>query len=343
MKHKKNRVLIAGIGGASLGTEVLKSLILAGRYEIYGADISPLAFGHYQEGFKETFLIDRNDYVQHIKTVCVNNKIEVIVPGGEQPMTLLGPYKLEFESLGIKMAFNSAEVISLCSNKDRLFEYLQQGDTRLPKTIKACHVDDLGDFPCPCVIKPAAGSGGSAMVFLASTRDEALQYLGYVLNNTPVAVVQEYIPVDEGEFTIGVLSLPNGRLYGSIALKRIFNSKLSVLANTKTGLISSGYSQGLIDDFPDLCQQAEHISKAINSVGPVNIQARVRNGILLPFEINPRFSASTYLRALAGFNEIDIFLQYILNGIEIDFPNIRPGYYLRSLDEVYVPLDKVRQ
>jgi carbamoyl-phosphate synthase large subunit len=41
------RVLVAGIGGASLGTEILKALQLAGRYELFGCDISPMAFGHY--------------------------------------------------------------------------------------------------------------------------------------------------------------------------------------------------------------------------------------------------------------------------------------------------------
>ena len=37
-------VLIAGIGGGSLGTEIAKSLRLAGAYRILGCDVSPLAF-----------------------------------------------------------------------------------------------------------------------------------------------------------------------------------------------------------------------------------------------------------------------------------------------------------
>lgn len=342
MTHDHTSVLITGIGGASLGTEVLKSLLLTKHYKVYGCDISPLAFGHYQKGFEETFLVSREDYVQNVKKICIKNSIEVIVPGGEQPMELLSPHKNEFETLGIKMAFNSTEVISLCSNKGQLFDYLREKGFALPNTIKARHVDDFDNFSCPCVIKPATGTGGSNMVFLASTKDEAKQYLGYVLNNTPLALIQEYIPIDEGEFTIGILSFPNGKLFGSIALRRIFNSKLSVLSNTKTGLISTGYSQGLIDQFPSLCRQAEQIATVIKSTGPLNIQARVKNGILLPFEANPRFSASTYLRSLAGFNEIDIFLQYIVHGHEASPPSIQPGYYLRSLDEVYVSWDGLR-
>ena len=142
---------------------------------------------------------------------------------------------------------------------------------------------------------------------------------------------------EEGEFTIGVLSLPNKRVVGSIALRREFSAKLSVAYRGRGGLISSGYSQGHIGDYPDLCHQAENIAKAVCSCGPLNIQARVRGDELLPFEINPRFSASTYLRALAGFNEVDLLLRYLCTGETVEKPDIRPGWYLRSLTEQFVP------
>jgi carbamoyl-phosphate synthase large subunit len=72
-------------------------------------------------------------------------------------------------------------------------------------------------------------------------------------------------------------------------------------------------------------------------VGPINVQGRVRKGQLLPFEINPRFSASSYLRALAGVNEVDIYLQYLANGALPAELERRSGLYLRSLNETFVP------
>ncbi|MBT9145434.1 MAG: hypothetical protein DDT42_01305 [candidate division WS2 bacterium] len=40
----KKSVLIAGVGGASLGTEIFKSLRRSGNYSVVGADISPYAY-----------------------------------------------------------------------------------------------------------------------------------------------------------------------------------------------------------------------------------------------------------------------------------------------------------
>jgi len=56
----KTKILITVIARASLGTELLKALSLAGQYEIYGADISKTAYGLYDHGFAETFIADNN-------------------------------------------------------------------------------------------------------------------------------------------------------------------------------------------------------------------------------------------------------------------------------------------
>ena len=120
----------------------------------------------------------------------------------------------------------------------------------------------------------------------------------------------------------------------------MFHTKLSRLWEARNGLISSGYSQGRIDEYPQVRETAEAIAIAAGSVGPLNIQGRMQNGKFMPFEINPRFSASTYLRCLAGFNEVDIYLRNLLQGQTPSVPTVRPGYYLRSLCELATPQEK---
>jgi carbamoyl-phosphate synthase large subunit len=336
-------VLIAGIGGASLGTEVLKSLTAAKRYAVYGCDISPYAFGHYQEGFERTFVAPEDGYLEFVKSLCVRCGIRVVIPGGEAPLRLLGPAAPDFALSGIHIAANSAEVISTCSDKGRLFERLRDLGIPIPQTIQVRSSSDLHGFSCPCIIKPATDSGGSNLVFLAADISEAELYASYLLRAGKMVLAQEYIPLDAGEFTIGVLSFPNRQLVGSVAMRRFLDTKLSVLAKTLVGLVSTGYSQGLIDEFADIRRQAEAIAVSLGSSGPLNIQGRVRDGVLLPFEINARFSASTYLRTLAGLNEIDMYLQNVLHGLQPTLPQIRTGYYFRSLSETFVPRSGLRR
>lgn len=336
------KVMIAGIGGASLGTEIGKCLRLAGKYEIYGCDISPTAYGLYDKGFTETFRINRDDYVAEVLKVCHQSGTNWLIPGGEQPNALLGAAAEQLAREGVRVVTNDAAIVGLFSDKQATFNKLAACGIPIPKTAELSNPDDVLSVGLPCIVKPATGSGGSASVFFAVTTDEALIYAEFIRRNGSVPIAQEYVGDDEGEFTIGVLSLPDGRVVGSIALRRVLEAKLSVAYRGRGGVVSSGYSQGYIDAFPGLCRQAEQIAAVIQSRGPINIQGRVRNGVLMPFEINPRFSASTYLRALAGFNEIDMLLDYLISGELPSTKSIKPGWYLRSLTENYVAKEAVK-
>lgn len=333
----KQKILVAGIAGASLGTEVAKSLHLAGKYLIYGCDISEIAYGHFMDIFEKTAVADNSDYIHSIISICKENEISYIIPGGEIPMSLLSAGNPKLKAENITLVSNDPSIIQCFSDKKKTFEMLEQFKCSIPKTIDVNKESDLDEMSFPCIVKPSKGTGGSDSVFLAANKEECLIYVELLKRNDRQIIVQEYVPLDEGEYTIGVLSLPTKEVVDCIVMKRVFNSKLSVAYKSKYGMISSGYSQGIIGDFPELKKEAIRIALASGSTGPLNIQARVKNGKLVPFEINPRFSASTYLRAKAGFNEIDFYLQHLIEGTTKFDYTIKYGHYLRSFEEVYIP------
>ena len=116
------KVMVAGIGGASLGTEILKCLMCGGRYRIYGCDISEYAYGHYEVEIAGTFVVGRTRYVKSVLELCVALGIDVLIPGGDEPAVLLGLAASDFLNAGIHVAVNSPEVVATCSNKKRFFE-----------------------------------------------------------------------------------------------------------------------------------------------------------------------------------------------------------------------------
>jgi carbamoyl-phosphate synthase large subunit len=337
------RILVAGIGGASLGTEILKCLQLAGGYEVFGCDISPFAFGHYGCAFVSTALVRREHYIADLIELCEGHEIDCVIPGGDEPARLMAESHEVFTRAAIHVATNDLKLVASMSDKRECFRVLGELGVTIPATRVIADVTDLEGFPMPCIVKPAIGSGGSVFVFFAKDTREASLYCSYLSSNNHLPLVQEYLDEDRGEFTVGVLSLPNKRCVGAIALRRMFNSKLSVSTKGKGFLISSGYSQGEIAAYPEICAVAVDIAEKLGSVGPLNIQGRINErGELVPFEINPRFSASTYLRALAGFNEVNYYLQSVLADEPLPELEVRPGLYLRSLSEVAVPAGQLK-
>lgn len=344
MSNTAPSVLVAGIAGASLGTEIAKALRASGiRYRVIGCDISELAFGHYSELFDETLIVPVERYIEHLLETCTRLSVNVVVPGGDRPMALISGAADRFTERGIAVAINSPSIVARCSDKYECSKELEALGFRVPKTMMLHDDADANAAPLPCVVKPNSASGGSAFVFYAATADDVGLYARYIRENGRDAVAQEYIGAENGEFTVGVLSSADALVTGAIALRRAFPSKLSIAATGPGFLISSGFTQGHIGDYPAVTSTAARIAKALGSTGPMNVQGRLDiEGQFVPFEINPRLSASTYLRAMAGFNEVDYLVRYLLK-LEPGVLSIRPGWYLRSLTETFVPDENIKR
>jgi carbamoyl-phosphate synthase large subunit len=72
------------------------------------------------------------------------------------------------------------------------------------------------------------------------------------------------------------------------------------------------------------------------------VQLRQRDGQPVPFEINPRFSGTTAVRARMGFNEVDAAIRHFVLGEDApSLAGVKTGIALRYWNEVYVPSDAV--
>lgn len=335
-------VLICGIGPGSLGLELQKSLSAAGGYQLLGADISPQAVAS-ARGFAQTWHIDANTdeaYISAIADLCAAENVAAIAPGAAAVHQLLHQHRAPFAAQNVLLMLNSSAVIDCCSDKILSLNQLATHGIATPAQQAITRPADVHAFSqFPCIVKPVRDSGGSNMVFLAENPQEAEFFCHYLNNRGYAAMLQAYIDAPD-EFTVGVLSTPTGEVVGSIALRRELSQKLSCMLKYADRVISSGWSQGEINVFSEVCNQAETMAKALDSRWALNVQGRLAaDGVFYPFEINPRHSGTTYLRTMAGVNEPDLLLQHCLRGTPIPRLSPQPGYYTRVFTEQFAPLD----
>lgn len=331
------RVLIAGIGGASLGMEMHKCFALDGTWQLYGADIREDAYGHSHPGFTGTTVVGAasgRGYVEELTAYATKAGVTAIAPGGEVPSRLLAAHADIPRDAGIEPMVNDADLVRCCTDKVATMAALADAGFEVPTTTLLTGPEDVEAHEgYPCVIKPVRDSGASNMVFVAENRQEAEMLRRYVASRGFQACAQAYIEGEE-EYTIGVLSSRQGVVLSSIALRRDLGSKLSRSLSYGSRIISSGWSQGVIEDFGDVRQQAAAMARSLGSTWALNVQGRVRRGVLVPFEINPRHSGTSYLRALAGVNEPVIALRaHASDDGWAPTSSIRPGRYHRLLGE----------
>ena len=357
MQHQLIHVLITGVGGGGNGRQVLKALKLASTpYHIVGVDMSPISVGLFDvdEGFVVPPANDEN-YIPTLVNLCIGKKIRILITGSEPELKVVSRHREQFQRIGVLPLINPPEVIDICMDKWRTVQFLQSNGFTVPRSFLIESEKEISQVNVlPVVIKPAIGGGGSHNVYIAQDEEELHFFCKFILKQNMLPLVQEYIGTPDDEYTVGVLTTLDGRLVNSIAVKRYILSGLSSKIKTRNRTekeylsdilaISSGISQGIIDDYKEVRGVCEQIATKLEAKGPINIQCRLWNGNVYPFEINPRFSGTTSLRAIVGYNEPDILIRHHLLGEPITphFP-YRKGYIMRGLFEQYIPFGEQKK
>ncbi len=347
---KKIPVLVTGVGGASVVEQLIKALRLADTaYYIHGADTVQSSKGLFEVDTPHIVPLAREaEYLNRIKEICHEQSIRAVFPGSEAELKVLAQAHEWFRKHNILLAVNPLSVLEICLDKYKTAEFLAQNGFLSPISYTVASlqsIEHLDNFPY--IIKPSIGGGGSANVFVAQTKNELHVYVSFLLDNYAECLVQEYVGTPEEEYTVGILHDMNGNFINSIGLRRTIlrglNNRIRV-AN-KTGreelgrilAVSSGISQGYIDTYPIVTEVCERIAQALGATGAINIQCRIHQGKVFIFEINPRFSGTTSLRAMVGYNEPDVLIRtHLLDERVAQRFSFRSCHIVRGLAEQIV-------
>ena len=341
-------VMITGVGGGGHGNEVLKALRMANtNYRIIGADMNPTSLGLYQAD--KSYVIpaaSSPDYIDTLLNICQMENAKVLVTGSEPELKKVSANRGLFEDNGILVLINDVHVIDICMDKWKTKKFLEENEFGYPQSVLLENLEDCKKVnKLPVVLKPAVGGGGSNLTFIAQDSEELEFFAQYILKLGVIPVAQEYIGTPQDEFTVGVLTTFDGRLVGSLAVHRQIMSGLSNKMKIKgrvgkysgqTLAISSGISQGIIEESTEIRKECERLAVAIGCKGPINIQLRFVEGKVYTFEINPRFSGTSAFRAMVGYNEPDILIRHHLLGEPIEPVSYKYGEVVRGLVEKFI-------
>jgi carbamoyl-phosphate synthase large subunit len=198
----------------------------------------------------------------------------------------------------------------------------------------------------PLLGKPSEQSGGSRNVAILADESEIEQYGNQVGSETNV-LVQEYVESPDTEYTVGVMVSKCGELIDSIAIRRnLIGMSLGAARQVDghTYKVSTGFSQGFVVRHSAVQKACESLALKIGIRGPANIQCRVSGDDVIIFEVHPRFSGTTSIRAEVGFNEPDILIRNFLSGDTFGRLDYQTNVAaIRALRSLIVPVSAMRR
>ena len=328
----KINVLITG-AGSIYGVAIIQSLLKSSlNVRLVACDTHPRAYGLHiaHRSYIVPPVKEEQPYLNRLMEILQKEKIQAIFIGSSQELAFYSQYKAAIESkTGSKVFTNSEKVFSICNDKWWTIQFLIEHHFPYPKTIRYPEDQEqiqlfIKEVGYPLIVKPRRGKGSEDIHVVHD-----INHLLQILTDKTDMILQQYLPDDQEEYTVGVCSGASGKVLSSIALKRQLQDGMTMVA------ISDEYK--IISDY---CKQ---VALALKPYGPCNFQLRLWKEKPYIFEINPRFSSSTGMRTLLGVNEPEILLKSELLQETIPEPEIKRASVIRQYTDYLVPIEQILQ
>lgn len=317
---KKATVLVTG-AGAGVGQGILRSLRLMKECpKIITADPDYKAAGHWigDRGYIVPLATDPA-YGKAIESLIAKEHIDVIFIGTDVELAYFAKNTGHLKALGATVVVCPPAVVEIADDKWLTMQFLKKNGFPHARTALATDTRECAALSAECGFplfgKPRRGARSiGARIVKTAQEFEALR-------SEKDLVFQELLPDSEGEYTAGCIGT-DGIAGGVVVLRR----------DLRDGNTYRAYFDG-VNRFE---KEIIEVATALGIEGPCNFQFRVKDGKPVIFEINARFSGTTPLRAIFGFNEVEAILHNILKAEPIVKPMLRSGAVFRVWSDIFV-------
>jgi nucleoside-diphosphate-sugar epimerase len=311
--NKKNKTYVIGISciGSGVGQSIINSLLLSQLpLRTVGFGTNPFAYGAYDcDTFDYTKNIYQEGFVDNLIEKCLEHKVDLVIPGLDDEALIYAQNMAKFEKAGIKALCAGEKIISICRDKERMSKELNKIVDVFVKsydknTFKTAIINKELDFPF--IAKPRGGFASRGIEIIRSeddlekvTENHIVQELAIPNEDDPnydyfMKEIARNINPQVSEISIQLVYSKKGELLGRMFSYNKLNNGVPVEIIPR----DNSYVWGIIDKLtPALLKMGLR--------GPLNLQGRFTKNGLKIFEMNPRFTGITGLRALMGFNEVE--------------------------------------
>lgn len=271
--------------------------------------------------------VGRLEYIPALLDIVKAHKIDLLVPLTDVDLRSLARQRARFADLGCTVMIGSEEAITLCRDKARINQVLEQAGLA---TINTYTVAEFRARPFyPCFIKPIRGSASIGTAIIRNDKELHAHLSTY----GELMLIQEYVPGQE--FTVDVYRSRDGQVRCIVPRQRL---------QVRSGEVEKGIT--VRDE--ELMQAGVKMANLLGDIwGVFCLQCRREEQPGSPprfFEVNPRFGGGAPLSIAAGANLPLYLLQEVLGlPITAQIGNFTDGLLMLRYDEaVFVKADDRR-
>jgi carbamoylphosphate synthase large subunit len=349
------RVAVTGVGGG-VGQSILRALRMTSPdLWILGLDMNPRSAGLYlaDAGCLLPACTDP-DYVGRLVDVLKRERVTVLIPGSDPELPVLARAREKIEATGPRVVVGAPQAVDVCRDKRRSSGFFRELGFPFVRTVPIAQAADLADeVGYPLVVKPIGGSAsrGVAVVFSRAELQPYLAQSGYIAQEA--AFPTSWSRKDRGIVSEAVHRGGSLRQEDEISIQVVFDHVGEHLGTfTSVNRLQSGVPI-FVDPqrVPRVEEVVERMAEALRDrglIGPCNFQSRLTEQGPKVFEVNPRFTGITGVRAAMGFNEVEAVLRRALfeepiEAVRASLVQPTDRLSVRYVDEMIVPRARLEE
>lgn len=265
------------------------------------------------------------DYIDVTLEICKKHDIQIVISLNDLELPILSDNKYRFENIGVKVIVSSPEVIDICFDKYRTYQFIKGLGLESPKTFinyeEAVKALEDGELQFPLILKPRWGSGSIGLEFVDDMEELEAVYklLQKKIKKSILAkasAASEYILIQQ---------VINGPEYGLDITNDLNGIHRGVSVKQKLAMRSGETDKAITVDNPILRQIGKTIGENLKHIANLDCDILEKDGAYYVLELNPRFGGGYPFSHEAGVNTPKAIVEWA-KGNDVDNSLFFPQY-----------------
>jgi carbamoyl-phosphate synthase large subunit len=267
------------------------------------------------------------NYIQKVIEICKLENVKAIISLNDLELPVLASSRTEFEKIGVKIIVSSDNVIDICFDKWKTFEFVNNLGIKLPKTYLSLYEAKQallnGELQFPLVVKPRWGSASIGIEFPESIEELELAYnlQSIRLKKSILAEASKH----DFDKAILIQEKIEGIEFGVDILNDFTGKTVQIYIKEKLAMRAGETDKAVLKNIPNLELIAMQLGNSLGHIGNLDCDFFEKDGQFYLLELNPRFGGGYPFSHMTGANYPEAIISW-LNNEEHDFVNFRKNY-----------------
>lgn len=297
-------ILLTSVGRRSYLVQYFKEA-LNGIGKVHAANSSNLspAFQFADHAIVTPIIYDKN-YIPYLLDYCKHNNIGAIISLFDIDLPILSKNKKYFTEIGTTVVVSDKNVLDICNDKWKTYQFLLQNGFAAPKTYISLPevLEDIetGKVSYPLMVKPRWGMGSIA-IFEAENEQE----LQVFYEKTKRNILKTYLKYESQTFiekSVIIQEKLNGQEYGLDVINDLNGKYQTTISKMKYAMRSGETDCAVTVEEHSLKNIGKKLSGCLHHIANLDVDVFIVEEKAYVLEMNARFGGGYPFSHMAGVN-----------------------------------------